>query len=372
MGIDLPEVDQTASFTLLTAFRLSFIPDLYAGKFLISREWGLPFPRLYFLFPSRPGLPSTVYYNYSIFQRERYHVKPVIDTPRATPLIPNLPPMIRVNTRFAPTSASGFNPILGANLVFARLRHSISSQPDRDILESPGGVTNNRAPMDAIAPMTLLMRRIKDNGGNGIDRVNRPGVESVVNAAIPAVMGHQQMLFIFNRTGPPPGANVNDGKRSMASTPFVLVRPDSSNSPGRNVINRDNITREHVGFAEIENNRVHVKENGIENVKFYHMNNSHSRAGGGPEPGVPSPARGPEPPRLGRHPASLTVQPDATQPVQPGHLTPGTRETEEIMKPGKAEKIKIEQTDLDLEQFTHRVYAMLERKIKIEKEMRGL
>lgn len=391
MGIDPPAAGKPASFTLLPGFRLSFIPDFYAGKFMISREWGIPFPRLCFLFPSRPGLPSTVYYNYSIFRRERYHVKPVIDTPQATPLIPNLPPMIRANTRFAPTPASGFSPILGANLVFARLRHFISSQPDRDILESPGRVTGNRAPVGAIAPMTLLMRRIKDNGGNGIDRVNRspvitghsgtvggvtgndmvhqPGTGHVdeVNGVLPAALEYRKMLFIFNRGGPPPGVDGNERTPSMASAPFMVMRPGSRTGVNLNAVNRDNVsyvTREHVRFAdaEIENSREKSRVNVRENVRFYHVNNS--RAGGGPGPGVPSPA--PEPPRPGGHPASMTVPPDTGQPVIPGHLIHG--DSGEI---GNTKKIKIEQTDLDLEQFTHRVYGMLEQKIRLEKEMRG-
>jgi hypothetical protein len=257
--------------------------------------------------------------------------------------------------------------------MFARLHHFISSQPDRDIPESQGEVTGNQALARAIAPMSLLRPRLDPaviTGHSGTvdrvfinDMVRLPGTEMEVNAVLPAVLEHRRMLFIFSPGGPAPGANSggsgNKGTRPLASAPFLLVRPGSgsSNSAGGNAVNPVNAVREHVRFTEIVNSRENTRESRrekvIENVKFYHVNNS--RAGGGPGPGVPA-----------------NNQPVDARALAPGHLNPARAgELGEPGKTGKAEKIKIEQTDLDLEQFTHRVYGMLEQKIRQEKEMRG-
>jgi hypothetical protein len=176
------------------------------------------------------------------------------------------------------------------------------------------------------------------------------------------------MLFMFNPGALTPGTTGKPGTPSVVPVPF-MVMPKTLHGPGDGVMrvtfepdNVSRVTREHVRFTEIENSRERNREKVIENVRFYHPNNS--RAVGGP--GASTPFRVPEPPRLGEHSASLAVPPDAAHIVQPGHSNPAETGTVENTK-----KIKIEQTDLDLEQFTHRVYGMLEQKIRQEKEMRG-
>jgi hypothetical protein len=359
MGLDPPAAGKPTSFTVLPAFRLSFIGDPYVAKFLISREWGLPFPGLCFLFPSRPRLPSgpgaiyrgDVPVNVNNVNVNSVNLTPLLTLERhfrhSSTVHSSTADTVHFNREVSPdvnpkaSAGAGIEPAVLAHrrMLFT---HSYSS----------GNVTGHRGQthmhMIAAAPMTPGVH----------DKVHQPGVEPAaeVNGVLPAALEHHRMFFVINRGGPPPAGNGKEWTPSMASAPFMLMRSGNSNSVSPNAVNRDNVTnvnnvtnvdRKHVRFADADAHAdmENIREQERENVSFYHVNNS--RTGSGPVPG-----------------ADQVVESGQFTPAKPGEIG-------DTAKPGKAEKIKIEQTDLDLEQFTHRVYGMLEQKIRLEKEMRG-